>query len=204
MAGDQMPCGMLTVTWNLAGRVKRLDEQAKLLLGLAADVLCLQELTPSTLPVWVDRLRDAGYHPTVAGDPGRDCAQPLHVLTAAREQTAERHGIARNSRSSRTCAPTGSVTPTGCCMATSSASSAGNGRAGKAATASTTSSSPAPGTLPAAATCTRCASPASQTTRRCWQNSSSRRAIRTCRRIVSNTAGPGKNGQLPHTPYTPL
>ena len=40
------------VTWNLAGRVKRLSEQATLLLGLAADMICLQELAPSTLTAW--------------------------------------------------------------------------------------------------------------------------------------------------------
>lgn len=45
---------MLIVTWNLAGRVKRLAEQATLLLGLAADTICLQELTPSTLTAWAD------------------------------------------------------------------------------------------------------------------------------------------------------
>jgi exodeoxyribonuclease III len=76
---------MQIVTWNLAGRVKRLPEQAELLLELHADVLCLQELTPSTLPIWTGLLSDAGYHPLAAPDPGRDCARPLYVLTASLE-----------------------------------------------------------------------------------------------------------------------
>lgn len=76
---------MLIATWNLAGRVKRLPEQAKLLLELQAEMLCLQELTPTTLPVWMNLLLDAGYHAHVADEPGRQCARPLFVLTASRE-----------------------------------------------------------------------------------------------------------------------
>jgi exonuclease III len=76
---------MLVLTWNLAGRVKRLPEQGKLLLDLQADLLCLQELTRSTLPVWLDLLRDAGYHALAACDPARERARPLFVLTASRE-----------------------------------------------------------------------------------------------------------------------
>jgi exonuclease III len=74
---------VLIVTWNLAGRVKRRPEQAKLLLALGADVLCLQELTPSTLAPWRDQLHSAGYH-TIASDADGERARPLHVLTAAR------------------------------------------------------------------------------------------------------------------------
>jgi exonuclease III len=37
---------VLIVSWNRAGRVKRLKDQAKLVLALEADVLCLQEVTP--------------------------------------------------------------------------------------------------------------------------------------------------------------
>jgi exonuclease III len=52
---------MLLASWNLAGRVKRLPQQAEALLGLSADVLCLQELTRSTLPHWRRLLQQAGY-----------------------------------------------------------------------------------------------------------------------------------------------
>jgi exonuclease III len=75
---------VLIASWNLAGRVTRLPEQAELLIGLAADVLCLQELTLSTLSIWVELLHDAGYHTVAAGDPGGERNRPLRVLTAAR------------------------------------------------------------------------------------------------------------------------
>jgi exonuclease III len=42
---------VLLVSWNLAGCVKRLEEQARRLLALDADVLCLQEATLSALHV---------------------------------------------------------------------------------------------------------------------------------------------------------
>jgi exonuclease III len=43
---------MLLVSWNVAGRMKRLEEQAERLLGLEADAICLQEVTRSTSPRW--------------------------------------------------------------------------------------------------------------------------------------------------------
>ena len=74
---------MILVSWNLAGRVRRLGEQAERLLDLEPDVLCLQELTPRTLPVWRDRLQVAGYlaveHPALARSEDR---RPLFVMTA--------------------------------------------------------------------------------------------------------------------------
>ena len=79
---------MQLVTWNLAGRVKRLPEQATLLLALAADVICLQELTPSTLSDWSDRLQAAGYH-TLGAPDSRERPRPLRVLTAARAPLQE-------------------------------------------------------------------------------------------------------------------
>lgn len=75
---------MLIVSWNVAGRVGRLDEQAKLLLALGADVLCLQELTPTTLPAWQARLQAAGYHALVAPQPPPGRSRRLSVLSAAR------------------------------------------------------------------------------------------------------------------------
>jgi exonuclease III len=79
---------VLIVGWNLAGRVKRLEEQAKLLLGLGADVLCLQELTPTTLPVWQAHLREAGYHTLAAPRSPAQSARRLSVLSAARAPLA--------------------------------------------------------------------------------------------------------------------
>jgi exonuclease III len=74
---------VLIVTWNVAGRVKRQPEQAKLLIGLGADVVCLQELTASTLASWRAQLQDAGYHAVVSIADGTR-SRPLNVLTAAR------------------------------------------------------------------------------------------------------------------------
>jgi exonuclease III len=75
---------VLIVSWNIAGRVKRIDEQAKLLLALGADVLCLQELTPTTLPAWRERLQAAGYHALSAPEPPPQSPRRLTVLIAAR------------------------------------------------------------------------------------------------------------------------
>jgi exonuclease III len=40
------------LTWNVAGRVARCDEQIALVAQRAADIACLQELTPSTIERW--------------------------------------------------------------------------------------------------------------------------------------------------------
>lgn len=76
---------MLLLSWNVAGRVKRLPEQAERIAERARDVVCLQEVTPSTLPRWRALLHDAGYLATEHGDlsaTGRK--RPLAVLTASR------------------------------------------------------------------------------------------------------------------------
>lgn len=77
---------MLLLSWNVAGRVKRLGEQAQALLSLDADILCLQETTASTLPFWEERLADAGYLGIEHGDLGttEQRRRPLVVLTACR------------------------------------------------------------------------------------------------------------------------
>jgi exonuclease III len=76
---------VLIVSWNVAGRVRRLPEQAELLLGLGADVLCLQEVTRRTLPQWWTLLQEAGYCAIEHAElPSADRARPLVVLTASR------------------------------------------------------------------------------------------------------------------------
>jgi exonuclease III len=76
---------MLLLCWNVAGRLTRLGEQADLVCGLGADVVCLQEVTPATAGEWRQRLESAGYAVAVAGMPAvRDSSRPLGVLTAAR------------------------------------------------------------------------------------------------------------------------
>jgi exonuclease III len=78
---------MLLVSWNVAGRVKALGHQAAGLLALDADLICLQEVTTTTLPVWTGLLGEAAYasveHSVQAGASVRK--RPLLVLTAARE-----------------------------------------------------------------------------------------------------------------------
>jgi exodeoxyribonuclease-3 len=75
---------MLIVSWNLAGRAKCLDAQAEALIALQADVLCLQEMTPNTLPRWQSILDEAGYVGTAHGEPpSRGRSRPLIVMTAS-------------------------------------------------------------------------------------------------------------------------
>jgi exonuclease III len=53
--------------------------------GLGADLVCLQELTPATAVLWQQRLRDGGYQVAVAEMPAvRESSRPLGVLIAAR------------------------------------------------------------------------------------------------------------------------
>jgi exodeoxyribonuclease III len=76
---------MRLVSWNVAGRVKRLPEQAERLRTLNADVVCLQEVAPSTLPIWQALLAEDGYAGIAHGElrvAGR--LRTLAVLTASR------------------------------------------------------------------------------------------------------------------------
>jgi exonuclease III len=76
---------LLLLSWNVAGRVKRLPEQAERLLEPAADVVCLQEVTHSTLPLWRALLHGAGYVGIEHGElPVTGRKRPLAVLTASR------------------------------------------------------------------------------------------------------------------------
>ena len=78
---------MRLVTWNVAGRVRRLPEQAEVVAATAADVVALQEVTRRTLPLWRDALADAGLPHAVSALDDFDPPLPrrLGVLTAARE-----------------------------------------------------------------------------------------------------------------------
>ncbi len=65
----------------MAARVRAFDAQAEVLLALEADVVCLQEVTRTTRPLWRTALEGAGL----------ECASPaahprrLEVMIAARE-----------------------------------------------------------------------------------------------------------------------
>ena len=77
---------MLLVSWNVAGRRTRLQEQADRVLEVEPDVVCLQEVTPVTAEPWLQRLADAGLTGVLAPMPKvREGSRPLAVLTAARD-----------------------------------------------------------------------------------------------------------------------
>jgi exonuclease III len=76
---------MLLVSWNVAGRRSRLEEQADRVLELDPDIVCLQEVTPVTARPWAERLAAAELVAAVAPLPAtRDGSRPLAVLTASR------------------------------------------------------------------------------------------------------------------------
>jgi endonuclease/exonuclease/phosphatase family metal-dependent hydrolase len=77
--------GLTLLSWNVAGRVARAIEQADLVVGIGADLVCLQEVTPVTVEAWSERLRAERYRVEVAELPAvRESSRPLGVLIAAR------------------------------------------------------------------------------------------------------------------------
>ena len=52
---------MTLLSWNVAGRVRRQREQAELIAALAPDLVCLQEVRPTTAGAWTAALRSAGW-----------------------------------------------------------------------------------------------------------------------------------------------
>lgn len=75
----------LVLSWNVAGRVTRLDEQIERVLGFGCDVVCLQEVTPRTAAGWTESLGGAGYTVELAGWPVEPRGlRRLSVMTAAR------------------------------------------------------------------------------------------------------------------------
>ena len=71
------------LTWNVAGRLTRLDEQADRVLAHGPGVICLQEVIPNALARWTQRLRDAGYAVTAtAVAPDAPRVHRLGVLVA--------------------------------------------------------------------------------------------------------------------------
>ena len=48
------------ISWNVAGRVTRQPEQAEAVAARSWDIVCLQEVTPTTLGPWRDALHDQG------------------------------------------------------------------------------------------------------------------------------------------------
>lgn len=80
-----MTAPLKLLTWNVAGRLSRLDEQVERVLAHDADVVCLQEVIPNALARWTDGLQGAGYAvgaSAVAPDAPR--VHRLGVLVASR------------------------------------------------------------------------------------------------------------------------
>jgi exonuclease III len=76
---------VLLVSWNVAGRQSRLEEQADRVLSLEPDLVCLQEVGPVTFAPWVERLAEAGLGAAVAPlPPSREGSRPLAALIAAK------------------------------------------------------------------------------------------------------------------------
>jgi exonuclease III len=83
------------LTWNVAGRLSRLDEQVDRVLAHDAGVICLQEVIPKALPRWTERLDGAGFAllaSAVAADAPR--VNRLGVLVAARHPLADAPPVA--------------------------------------------------------------------------------------------------------------
>ncbi len=76
------------LTWNVAGRVRRQPEQAAAVAAAAPDVVCLQEVTARTAPLWRAVLAEAGLASSACAldaAPAKAGRKVLGVLTAARE-----------------------------------------------------------------------------------------------------------------------
>jgi exonuclease III len=68
----------------VAGRVTRQAEQAERVASVAADVVCLQEVTPRTRLLWEAALGRQGYGGLAVAEPAAPGGRPLSVLTASR------------------------------------------------------------------------------------------------------------------------
>jgi len=77
------------LTWNLAGRVKGIEAQVEAVTSQDWDVVCLQELTPTTIDRWTEALSAADLHVAVSTlESGASGSRRLAVAIAAREPLA--------------------------------------------------------------------------------------------------------------------
>jgi exonuclease III len=76
---------MWLLTWNVYGRVRLRPEQAAAVLATEADVIALQEVTPTTVAGWTEDLGAAGYHVvTTADGPRPPDRRRLGLIVASR------------------------------------------------------------------------------------------------------------------------
>jgi exonuclease III len=88
MGGSFAPVARV-LTWNLAGRVKGIEPQVEAVTSRDWDVVCLQELTPTTIGRWTEALSAAGLHVAVSAlEPGASGSRRLAVAIATREPPA--------------------------------------------------------------------------------------------------------------------
>jgi exonuclease III len=74
------------LTWNVAGRVAKRAAQAEAVAGLEADVVTLQEITPTTRDAWTADLEALGLHVASSEpEPGSGGSRRLGVIIAARD-----------------------------------------------------------------------------------------------------------------------
>jgi endonuclease/exonuclease/phosphatase family metal-dependent hydrolase len=75
------------LSWNVAGRVREGQQrQAEAVLGLGADVICLQEITPTSRGPWHDALTGAGFDVAISEHPPKPTgSRRLAVLIAAKD-----------------------------------------------------------------------------------------------------------------------
>jgi exonuclease III len=79
---------VLLVSWNVAGRLQRVPEQAARIAALRPDAVCLQEVTARAAPLWEHAMRSIGLEcisrpPPPPSPDGR--GRRLSVVTATRE-----------------------------------------------------------------------------------------------------------------------
>jgi exonuclease III len=86
--GARDPAPIRVLTWNVAGRVRRLGEQAAVVVAAQADVVALQEVTRNTIAAWREAL--APYEVLWNEPPA---GRRLGVLTAARGPVRALPGI---------------------------------------------------------------------------------------------------------------
>lgn len=74
------------LSWNVAGRVRRMDDQGHLVAGLSCDLVCLQEIRPTTAARWTELLTEAGLAHSCVASPADTAGtrRPLSVLIASR------------------------------------------------------------------------------------------------------------------------
>ncbi|MEA2169166.1 MAG: hypothetical protein QOF76_2466 [Solirubrobacteraceae bacterium] len=74
---------MRLLTWNVAGRLTKQPEQAAAVAAAGADVVCLQEVTARSLPLWREALSGMEVACSLDDAPELPRRRPLGVLTAA-------------------------------------------------------------------------------------------------------------------------